>query len=138
MANEIIWKKYPLNTNYECSNTGLIRNAKTQKILKPKLNHYGYHVVNMYQDGKQSTVFIHRVVLLSFNYIDNYQNYQVDHINGIRTDNRLENLKWVEGTRNILNMYNNQKKIYDLIQQAIQKFGYEETCQKISELLNTP
>ncbi|MBQ2175275.1 MAG: HNH endonuclease [Alphaproteobacteria bacterium] len=64
-----------------------------ETILKPKVQNNGYLTVMLYKNGKGKTIAIHRLVAEAFK--PNPHNYPtVDHINRIRTDNRLENLRW--------------------------------------------
>ena len=49
----------------------------------------------------------------------------IDHINGIRDDNRLENLEWVSQSINTKRMNENQGKIFTKVQQLIQAKGYQ-------------
>tara|TARA_R110000787_G_C13149682_1_gene418323 strand:- start:46 stop:519 length:474 start_codon:yes stop_codon:yes gene_type:complete len=70
---------------------------KTQTMMD------GYPYVNLYNDGKKKMKKIHR--LIAEHYIPNPQNKQfVDHINRIRDDNRIENLRWVTSSENNTNM----------------------------------
>ena len=79
---------------------------------------------------------MHRGVLESFNPIENSQQYVVDHINGKRNDNRLENLRWVFQSENakFADEYNTELKV--LVAQLIQKHGYNKTKEELLFLLN--
>lgn len=66
-------------------------------------------------------------MLQTFNPIDSYELYTVDHINGIRSDNNLENLRWVTLEDNINAMITNRKDLNIELTRIIQKFGYEKT-----------
>jgi hypothetical protein len=69
-------------------------------VLKPHKNKYGYLTFTMRSDcGIKKYLSQHR--LLALNFIDNPNNYKcVNHINGIRNDNRLENLEWCSYSQN--------------------------------------
>ena len=70
------------------------------KELKPYKDKYGYMVVNLCENGKVKQFKVHRLVALQF--IPNPENKKcVDHINGIRDDNRLENLRWLTHKENL-------------------------------------
>lgn len=88
LPNEF-WKNYK-NTHYEVSNLGRVRNLKTMKILKGSVRVDGYtqHCVN------KKKVLTHILVIETFlRELDNGE--EINHINCIKTDNRLENLEIV-------------------------------------------
>lgn len=104
---EEIWKPVKdYETLYEVSNYGNVRNIKTKKILKPAMHNKGYYKVCLCNNKKQKNKFIHRLVAESF--IDNQNKKQVNHINGIKTDNKVENLEWVTCQENIKHSYENE------------------------------
>lgn len=80
---------------YEVSNLGRVRNKQTGKVLKPKLGkRWGYYTINLCKDKKRSTKTIHRLVALAWIPRVDGDKDQINHINEIKTDNRVENLEW--------------------------------------------
>lgn len=87
------------NGLYEVSDTGVVRKIKTGNTLKPKKNYKGYLRVMIMINYKKYIFRVHRLVAQAF--VPNPLNKpQVNHINGIKTDNRVENLEWVSNEEN--------------------------------------
>jgi hypothetical protein len=79
----------------------LIRNLKG-KYLKTAINNKGYVAVGLQKRG----FFIHRLVATAF--IPNPLNLpQVNHKNGVKTDNRIENLEWCDAVYNMQHAHKN-------------------------------
>lgn len=96
-----VWKKIEGFENYEISNLGRLKvNLKFRKyrsyqskILNPSKDKDGYLRTAITKDGKKYMKKIHRLVALTF--LQNKENKPcVNHKNGIKTDNRIENLEW--------------------------------------------
>lgn len=87
---------------YEVSPLGRVRNARTHKVLKPRSDSDGYHLVTLWKGSpvKKYDRKVHRLVAAAF--IPNVGNRpQVNHLNGVRTDNRSANLEWSTCAENI-------------------------------------
>lgn len=76
-------------------------------ILKARLDRYGYEYLSLNLRGKRKTCKPHRLVALHFIGLIENKN-QVNHINGIKTDNRVCNLEWC-------NCSENQRHLYDTL-----------------------
>lgn len=85
---------------YEVSTLGNVR--RNGKLLTPTLDTYGYRQVNLYRDTTRYTRKVYRLVMEAFRpNID--EKPQIDHINRNRSDDRLDNLRWVTASENCRN-----------------------------------
>jgi hypothetical protein len=86
--------------NYTISNTGVVFNLRTQKIMKLHPDKDGYWVLNLSSNGHKRSMRVHRLVAEAFIWT-NDTTLTVNHINGIKEDNTVENLEWLSNIDNI-------------------------------------
>jgi len=161
-TNDEIWKDIPSFIGLlQASNFGRIkrlpkyRNSKnggkaymSEKILAQTISTYGYYKVCISVNTKRYDLLAHRLIAEAF--ISNPDSkHQINHINGIKTDNSIENLEWVSLTENIKHAQANglsaiqlkgqdnnlSKKLYqyDLNDNLIKEWtGIREVCRELN------
>jgi len=127
------WQIYPNNPRYEVSKNGLVRTIN--KKLVGALTQQGYMVVTDQTQNPTKYYKVHRMVMETFNPIENSETYVVDHINGKKDDNRLENLRWLTQRQNTQARDENYAKLNINFQKLVEKYGYEKLNQIFEKLL---
>lgn len=84
-----------------------IYSLNKRKVLKWQLDKWGYVRVYPYFNGKLKSCCLHRLILSTFDQIGYFDSAHVNHIDEVKTNNRLSNLQWLSkkdndkhGTRN--------------------------------------
>ena len=105
--------------NYKISRTGQVYSNYIKRNRKLCINkNTGYLQVSVMKNRKMKTMQVHRIV--AEHYIPNPENKpQINHINGIKTDNRVENLEWVTDSENKLHCYESGLKDRNVISKPI-------------------
>jgi hypothetical protein len=114
IIDNIIWKVIYNFPNYEISTNGNIRtkeycdsrgHIRQSKQLKKQINNVGYEYVILSNDiEKHKTLTVHRLVARTF--IPNPENKEeVNHIDGNKLNNCVDNLEWVTTSENMLHAY---------------------------------
>lgn len=103
-----IWKKIEGFEFYQVSNFGKVMSLPhidnrgrlvKGKILGNRLTDRGYCTVVLYDNGKQNSFKLHRLVANSFIY-NEFNKPDVNHKDGIKSNNHFENLEWVTKSEN--------------------------------------
>jgi hypothetical protein len=85
--------------NYQVSWWGRVRNSKTARILRGRVCSHGYMSVNLSKKGKVTTHTIHKLVAQEW--VSNPGKKRcVDHVDGCKTNNHYENLRWATYAEN--------------------------------------
>lgn len=110
-----IWKDIPgYEKLYQVSNIGRIKSLKRfivrgnngwickESILTNKFDNHGYYFISLSKNRTKRQFFIHKLVLMAFTGYNSNGRYDkvIDHINNIKTDNRLENLQIITQREN--------------------------------------
>lgn len=94
-----MWKtieEFPL---YEISDTGCVRNKKTQRELALTIQPSGYVRVNLRKDNQSYSQYVHRLVAQAF--VEGDHTLEVNHIDGNKQNNTATNLEWITHKRNM-------------------------------------
>ena len=95
---------------YKISNLGRVFGAKSNTIMKLHTNSTGYFNVGLKKDSHRTRKKVHILMAMTFlNHIPNDHVIVIDHINGIKTDNRLDNIRLVSHRKNTSEYYNSVK-----------------------------
>jgi len=110
-----IWKRIG-ETNYEASSSGEIKNIKTGRILKQRIDkRTGYYIVDIQINAQSTTFKTHRLIAKTFLIGD--PKSHVDHINRDKTNNSVNNLRLVSIEENLKNrrIFTTKKEIEIII-----------------------
>ena len=110
--NEDDWEELKFDANYEICKTypHQLRKKTTRNILKEGYDKDGYITININRNKRQK----HRLIALQWLENDDPEHKtQIDHINAIRTDNRIENLRFVSPSQNQKNKVGHKELKYN-------------------------
>lgn len=134
-----IWVPCYFCSEWEVSNMGRIRKIIGKRLMghcDPQNNYIRVCTVDP-ETGKSTNQQLNRLIYFSFHpeLLPDKDNIQIDHINGQRLDNRLENLQPLTAVENTLKRDENQSRIKTLTTELILKYGYKKVEEIFQNLL---
>jgi hypothetical protein len=138
--------KHPLKYNYYVTEEGHVWSEYSNKYIRELPDKNGYLKVRLSSldlpKGKQHAYSVHRLVLENFQPIENMENMQVNHKDGDKNNNSLQNLEWVTCQENIQHAIDNnlrakingaailnEEQVKEIIQRLL---SHQETYKQIS------
>jgi len=108
-----IWKEINgFENDYMVSDLGRVKSLKNgvEYLLKPLIDVWGYYSVGLSKNGVTKRIKVHRLVALHF--VDNPRNKDIiNHLSGVKTDNRAINLEWCDRSENQIHAYKHNLQI---------------------------
>lgn len=99
--SEEVWKDVEGMDKYQVSNTGLVRNKKTNCLMHQKIGRDGHYLsVYLTNNGHENTYRVHRLVAEAF--LGKQPGMMVNHIDGNKLNNHVDNLEWCTARENNL------------------------------------
>ena len=138
--SKIKWRIFKEFPNYLISNTGLIKNKLSGRILKLRNDKDGYLDVMLSKCGFKKRFKVHRLVALTF--IPNPESKdQVNHKDGIKINNTINNLEWATKKDNeqhsvLKELHTSKLKIKDVIKIRKLRISTNLTLQEIADIFN--
>jgi len=109
---------------YKINKNGDVYGVKNKKIRKNVLdNSIGYYTIGLNKNNKSTKHYIHRLIALYFIPNDDENKNYVDHIDGVITNNNINNLRWVRKIDNDRNRIGNTNYICQYVKDG--KIYYE-------------
>ena len=126
MSNGEVWEWIPgYEGLYQASTLGRIKSLITNKILKDTQIKSGYKIISLSKNKREKLWRVHKLIALTF--IPNPNNYPViNHKNGIKNDNRADNLEWCTYSYNSKHAYDKKLRIPPWLN----KKGKNHNCSK--------
>ena len=106
MIGVIIKHEVPIpgHNEYVATTAGDIIGKRGQ-LLKGHIDRCGYREVLLTENGITKNYLVHRLILSTFHPRKDAENYDVNHKNGNKLDNRVDNLEWCTRSENIRHSY---------------------------------
>ena len=97
-----------LPDRYLIGTDGTVWSKRSKKFIATRLDRYGYPRVSLYEGTKLHTATIHRLLALAFIHNDDPEiKVEVNHKDGVKENNSLDNLEWVTPSENQIHAFKN-------------------------------
>lgn len=134
MSNQEILEKAIVGfERYIVRSDGTIINSETGHIKKYTKDRKGYWRVSLYNHNKTYSRLVSRTIAMAF--IPNPDNKpMVNHINGRRDDDRIENLEWVTASENVQDGFNRGRIVWNKGIRSIDTMNLEDLAKQLPRL----
>jgi len=123
---------------YQVTDQGRVWSVKNKMFIKLWSNTKGYLRTELYVEGIRTRFLVHRLVMLTFNPIENHTSFEVDHIDNNKQNNRLDNLQWISPQLNLIKRDENRgtlntKKVFAIKQAwTFEDHNLDSICDKFN------
>jgi hypothetical protein len=125
------WKIINGYPNYAVNKNGEIKSLRYNRILKSAKSDSGYTYVNLSNNKIIKTNSVHKLVMEHFGEEKHDDNLIIDHIDGCKSNNKIENLQWLSIKSNTEKFYNNFDKKIKIVELHKQNYSVKEICKLV-------
>lgn len=119
------------STEYAINRDGVVITIKTRRIVLPYLDEYGYFRVNTRHTKPSGKIAIyerlHRLIGMTFIPCKDFSAFQINHIDGVKTNNSISNLEWVTQADNLKHAWINNLRV-------LPNCSYKSCCSNVQRL----
>lgn len=127
------WRQPHPSLDVEVNRQGDVRKKTTKLPRNPSYDGNGYQYLMINDGTGYRTYRVHRLVAQAF--LPEYdEHHVVDHLNGIRDDNRVENLCVKTQVENLAARDENNKPLYEELRRLVRTYGYEKTLEWLKKI----
>ena len=118
-----IWKPCAgYEKEYLISSHGRVKSVYFNRVIKLRINNRGYYFMSFRKNGKGIAKSIHRLVLVTFKGHEKGKTH-VFHINGVKKDNRVVNLRWGTRSEIMMESIKNGTQTFDSIKKKVNQYS---------------